>query len=107
MDSYPSAQGQGQDPVSGRDRIQCHTGPGEGRKAVSFSRSTQEDFLEEDGRAVQFFHALGLAEGGSSLVLGFLVLAGAADTENPTRACEGVFLGEQPWWHRPHVCLFR
>lgn len=56
---------------------------------LSISHSTQEDFLEEEGRAVQFFYASSLAEGGSSLGSGFLVLAGAADTVNPTPAHEG------------------
>lgn len=81
VDHHPNAQGQGQDPVLHRDR-KCG-------KTVSVSHSTQEDFLEEEGRAAQFFHASSLAEGGSSLGPGFLVLAGAADTVNPTPAHEG------------------
>ena len=72
----------------GRDRIQCYTGTGECKKTVSVSHPTQEDFLEEEGRAVQFFHASSLAERGRSLGPGFLVLAGAADTVNPTPAHE-------------------
>lgn len=57
-----------------RDRVQCHIGSGEGRKNVNFSPSTLEDLLEGEGRAVQFLHVSVLAEGGSGLVSGFLVL---------------------------------
>lgn len=56
---------------------------------LSLSPSTQGDLLEEEGRAVQLLHTLGLVEGGSVLVLGLLLLSGAADTENQTQAHEG------------------
>lgn len=69
----------------GWDKVQGPTGLGEGGKTSSLSLLTQEDLLEEGGRSVQFFHAWHLAEGGSSMVLGLLVLAGAAGTEKPTR----------------------
>lgn len=78
-----------------------------GRKDYEPFPSTQEDFLEEESRAVQFFHALGLIEGGSGLVLGLLVSGGVADTENLTQACEGTLQGDWPQGHRPHICLPR
>lgn len=56
---------------------------------LSLSPSTQGDLLEEEGRAVQLFQALGLVEGGSGLVLGVLLLSGAADTGNRTQPHAG------------------
>ena len=81
VDHYPSAQGQGQDPVSHRDRrVQkdCErflVNPG-GLSGRGGQSSSILLFFQSSRRRQQ-------------PGLGFLVLAGAADTVNPTPAHEG------------------